>query len=145
MKSGGSQTRCPNLFCSDLVRLVRFADDFIITSRTKERLEEEVRPLIAEFLNPRGLKLSESKTRITPIEEGFDFLGKHFQKHGGKLLIKPSRRNVQTFLAEIKTTFKENLHVPVERLLRSEEHTSELQSLRHLVCRLLLEKKNKNT
>src|SRR5262245_64124541 len=27
------------------------------------------------------------------------------------------------------------------RLLRSEEHTSELQSLRHLVCRLLLEKK----
>src|SRR5262245_2876015 len=30
------------------------------------------------------------------------------------------------------------------RALRSEEHTSELQSLRHLVCRLLLEKKNKN-
>src|SRR5205814_8703683 len=27
---------------------------------------------------------------------------------------------------------------------RSEEHTSELQSLRHLVCRLLLEKKNKS-
>src|SRR5262245_64664344 len=29
-------------------------------------------------------------------------------------------------------------------LLRSEEHTSELQSLRHLVCRLLLEKKNRS-
>src|SRR5262245_65048569 len=29
------------------------------------------------------------------------------------------------------------------RIYRSEEHTSELQSLRHLVCRLLLEKKNK--
>src|ERR1035438_10814902 len=29
----------------------------------------------------------------------------------------------------------------VDELLRSEEHTSELQSLRHLVCRLLLEKK----
>src|SRR5438045_4853744 len=28
------------------------------------------------------------------------------------------------------------------RVSRSEEHTSELQSLRHLVCRLLLEKKN---
>src|SRR5258705_5412931 len=28
--------------------------------------------------------------------------------------------------------------------VRSEEHTSELQSLRHLVCRLLLEKKNNN-
>src|SRR5947199_8078057 len=29
------------------------------------------------------------------------------------------------------------------RSMRSEEHTSELQSLRHLVCRLLLEKKKK--
>src|SRR5437899_7145770 len=29
------------------------------------------------------------------------------------------------------------------RVRRSEEHTSELQSLRHLVCRLLLEKKKK--
>src|SRR5258705_8064689 len=29
------------------------------------------------------------------------------------------------------------------RIIRSEEHTSELQSLRHLVCRLLLEKKKK--
>src|SRR5437899_5162152 len=28
---------------------------------------------------------------------------------------------------------------------RSEEHTSELQSLRHLVCRLLLEKKNRRS
>src|SRR5471030_3242661 len=31
----------------------------------------------------------------------------------------------------------------LQRLVRSEEHTSELQSLRHLVCRLLLEKKKK--
>src|SRR5947199_3922498 len=31
----------------------------------------------------------------------------------------------------------------IQRMKRSEEHTSELQSLRHLVCRLLLEKKNK--
>src|SRR5689334_23943273 len=31
------------------------------------------------------------------------------------------------------------------RTTRSEEHTSELQSQFHLVCRLLLEKKNKNT
>ena len=30
-----------------------------------------------------------------------------------------------------------------EKAVRSEEHTSELQSLRHLVCRLLLEKKKK--
>src|SRR5262245_36212398 len=34
---------------------------------------------------------------------------------------------------------------PFAVAMRSEEHTSELQSLRHLVCRLLLEKKNKKT
>src|SRR5690625_6185723 len=33
---------------------------------------------------------------------------------------------------------------PIALLVRSEEHTSELQSRGHLVCRLLLEKKNKN-
>src|SRR5947199_1363232 len=33
--------------------------------------------------------------------------------------------------------------VKIPPLPRSEEHTSELQSLRHLVCRLLLEKKKK--
>src|SRR5947199_7729906 len=31
-----------------------------------------------------------------------------------------------------------------KKTIRSEEHTSELQSLRHLVCRLLLEKKKKH-
>src|SRR5437899_4062216 len=36
------------------------------------------------------------------------------------------------------------LHWQRSGLLRSEEHTSELQSLRHLVCRLLLEKKKKH-
>src|ERR1035438_10655815 len=35
------------------------------------------------------------------------------------------------------------VHWPCEFNCRSEEHTSELQSLRHLVCRLLLEKKKK--
>ena len=104
-------------FCEGVgVRFPR-ATRLVITGKTKELLEDEVKPLTAEFLNSRGLKLSKNKTRITHIEEGFDFLGKHFQKHGGKLLIKPSQRNVQTFLAEIKTTFKENLHAPVDRLL----------------------------
>src|SRR2546422_3044078 len=34
-------------------------------------------------------------------------------------------------------------HLPQQSLQRSEEHTSELQSRLHLVCRLLLEKKKK--
>src|SRR5437899_7796823 len=45
----------------------------------------------------------------------------------------------------VETALRHNvgLELPQRRLDRSEEHTSELQSLRHLVCRLLLEKKKK--
>src|SRR5438045_5464921 len=39
--------------------------------------------------------------------------------------------------------FRVRLHPGHRHVARSEEHTSELQSLRHLVCRLLLEKKKK--
>src|SRR5262245_65375078 len=39
---------------------------------------------------------------------------------------------------------EQHAHRAAPLVLRSEEHTSELQSLRHLVCRLLLEKKKKN-
>src|SRR5258705_8957532 len=51
---------------------------------------------------------------------------------------------VSTALARGATTIlKDNIswHFPYPAANRSEEHTSELQSLRHLVCRLLLEKK----
>jgi RNA-directed DNA polymerase len=100
-----------------LVNFVRYADDFIITGRSKEILEDEVTPLIVEFLKERGLKLSESKTRITHIADGFDFLGKNIRKYSGKLLIKPSRENVKTFLSKIKASIDQHLHSPVEKLL----------------------------
>src|SRR5947199_2517771 len=51
---------------------------------------------------------------------------------------------IRTILTSNTLSFKEiNLYANNTSLLRSEEHTSELQSLRHLVCRLLLEKKKK--
>src|SRR5690349_23114268 len=49
-------------------------------------------------------------------------------------------------LAEVAEGAPVNLELPLrasDRLGRSEEHTSELQSRRDLVCRLLLEKKKK--
>ena len=72
------------------VNFVRYADDFIITGKSKELLENEVKPLVENFLKERGLTLSAEKTKATHIEEGFDFLGWNFRKYDGKLLIKPS-------------------------------------------------------
>lgn len=55
------------------VNFVRYADDFIVTGKSKEILENGVLPIIREFLSERGLELSEEKTVITHIENGFDF------------------------------------------------------------------------
>ena len=87
------------------VHLVRYADDFIITGTSRILLEYEVKPLVAQFLKERGLELSHEKTRITHIEDGFDFLGQTIRRYdSGKIIIKPSKRNVKTFLAEIQET-----------------------------------------
>jgi RNA-directed DNA polymerase len=90
------------------INVVRYADDFIITGKSKEILEKEVKPLVEEFLAIRGLVLSEEKTKITHIEEGFDFLGQNVRKYDGKLLIKPSKKNVHKFLEDIRETIKAN-------------------------------------
>lgn len=90
------------------VNLVRYADDFIVTGRSKELLENEVKPLIENFLKKRGLTLSEEKTKITHIEDGFDFLGWNIRKYDGKLLTKPSKKNVKAFLDDVRDTVKVN-------------------------------------
>jgi RNA-directed DNA polymerase len=100
------------------VNLVRYADDFIITGRTKELLEEDVKPLVEQFMRERGLELSPEKTQITHIEDGFDFLGQNVRKYNGKLLIKPSKKNVKSFLANIRKVIKENKQATAYNLIR---------------------------
>jgi RNA-directed DNA polymerase len=63
------------------VHLVRYADDFIITGTSKVLLEYQVQPLVAQFLSERGLELSHEKTRISRVQEGFDFLGQTLRRY----------------------------------------------------------------
>jgi RNA-directed DNA polymerase len=79
------------------VNLVRYADDFIITARTKE-IAEEIKDIVSSFLKIRGLTLSEEKTKITHIDTGFDFLGWTFRKFNGKLIVKPSKNSIKTLI-----------------------------------------------
>jgi RNA-directed DNA polymerase len=90
------------------VNLIRYADDFIVTGCSKELLENGVKPTVERFLSTRGLELSEEKTRITHIDEGFDFLGQNIRKYNGKLLIKPSKKNIKAFLDKVREIVKEN-------------------------------------
>lgn len=85
------------------VNLVRYADDFIVTAATKE-IAQEAKELIRAFLKTRGLELSEEKTTITHINEGFDMLGWTFRKWDGKLIVKPSKKSIQSFVASLSET-----------------------------------------
>ena len=99
------------------VNLVRYADDFIITGESKEMLEKEVRPLVEQFLEERGLTLSPDKTGITHIDEGFDFLGQNLRKYNGKLLIKPSKKNTRAFLEKVRGLINANKSVTQAKLV----------------------------
>lgn len=88
------------------VHFIRYADDFIVTGPTREVLEREVKPIVEQFMMERGLELSAEKTVITHIEDGFDFLGQTIRKFGGKLLIKPSKKSIKSFLRTVRSTVK---------------------------------------
>lgn len=103
---------------SPMVNLVRYADDFIITSAEKEVLEREIKPMLVEFLAERGLELSEEKTVITHIGDGFDFLGFNIRKFKGVLLTQPSKKCVKKFLDGIRYTIDSNKSCKQETLIR---------------------------
>jgi RNA-directed DNA polymerase len=100
------------------VNVVRYADDFIVTGCDERLLREEVLPVVTAFLEPRGLTLSEEKTRIRCIDQGFDFLGFNLRKYGGKLLIKPAPQKISAFLGRIKECVQSLLGAPVAALIR---------------------------
>jgi RNA-directed DNA polymerase len=101
----------------DKVHLARYCDDFIVSGSSKEMLENEVRPLVEEFLKVRSMELSPQKTSITHIEQGFDFLGWNVRRYNGKLLIKPSKQSVRTFLAKVRALVKANATAPQAALI----------------------------
>jgi len=99
------------------VGVIRYADDFVVTGASKELLETEVRPWIEAFLAERGLRLSAAKTKIVHIDDGFDFLGWNFRKYSGKLLIKPSKKNVKAFYEKLRTLISNGLGLKQEELI----------------------------
>lgn len=100
------------------VNLVRYADDFIVTANTRETAEE-LKLLISTFLKERGLELSEEKTTIAHINDGFDFLGWTFRKFKDKLIIKPSKSSIKSLIRKISNIIlKEGKAQKQEDLIR---------------------------
>ncbi len=101
-----------NVIHADKIHFVRYADDFIVTGSSKDLLQHKVKPLIEDFLKERGLELSEDKTVITHIDDGFDFLGFNVRKYKGKLLIKPAKSSIKRIKKTVRD-YLNNRHVKI--------------------------------
>lgn len=106
--------------------MVRYADDFVVFASSQQAAQtahEEVQA----WLSPRGLSLSQEKTQIVHLREGFDFLGCHIRHYpvpktsrtGWKLLITPSREAVATLRAKLKSTWQLGTGHSVRTIIRS--------------------------
>jgi 5-methylcytosine-specific restriction endonuclease McrA len=95
------------------LRLIRYADDFVVLARSRRQLERVVLPRLREFLAARGLRLSEEKTRVVRDTDGFDFVGRHFKRLSPtKFLVRPRRSSVRAHLDALSRLFRDRA-VPV--------------------------------
>ena len=81
--------------------MVRFADDIAITARSKEQAEK-FKVVVENFVGERGLKLSDRKTKIVNIKDGFDFLSRHYIKLHNQINVIPSEKAVTNFELELE-------------------------------------------
>jgi RNA-directed DNA polymerase len=100
------------------VNFVRYADDFIITGKSKRLLVKKVLPAVEGFLAERGLRLSQEKTVITYIKAGFTFLGQTFRKHGRKLHITPSKEGVLALMRKVGVLTRKYVSAPMAALIK---------------------------
>lgn len=100
------------------LNVIRYADDFVVTGASKDVLESQVLPAIRRFLADRGLELSEEKTRITHITDGFDFLGQNVRKYRDQLLTKPTKKSIQSLLGKVRDIVKGNANATQAALIR---------------------------
>jgi len=104
-------------------RLVRYADDFVVVVAGTREHAEEVRVQVGQALAPMGLRLSEDKTRIVHIDEGFDFLGFRIRRHRKRgsekryVYTYPSRAALQAVKDKVRALTRGGTNQPLSALL----------------------------
>ncbi len=108
----GSRRYRNGILCPTSRAVVRYADDLVAFCATQVEAEQTIDEL-KDWLALRGLTLSEEKTRIVHISEGFDFLGFNVRLYtmptaraGTKLFIKPSATSVK----RLRTRLRQEWH-----------------------------------
>lgn len=85
-------------------KMVRFADDFVVASNDTIAGVRQAREDIKHFLSDElHLELSEEKTTITHVNDGFDFLGFHIQRvKPGVVYLRPSAKSIERVKTKVK-------------------------------------------
>lgn len=109
--------------CRVRVNFIRYADDFIVTGKSKRLLEEKVKPAGEKFLSERGLTLSEEKSVFTYIKDGFTFLGQTLRKYGRKLRITPSKEGVLALIRKVGTIIRKHVSAPMPVMIKKLNQT----------------------
>lgn len=100
------------------IQLIRYADDFIIIGSSRNILMKSVLPMVKAFLSQRGLELSLEKTDVTHIQDGINFLGWNVSRTKDGILVRPSRRNIQSLLDKLEKLICTDTYKSSEELLK---------------------------
>jgi len=107
-----------------VMKLIRYADDFVVMLHGQRADAQALRAEVSGVLAPMGLQLSEAKTKICHIDEGFDFLGWRIQRRrlpgqAGKRAVYtyPSPKSVASIVGKIRTLTSRNAHRTLADLL----------------------------
>jgi RNA-directed DNA polymerase len=104
-------------------RIVRYADDFVVVVAGTQAHAQALLKEVAAVLQTVGLRLSEEKTRIVDIDEGFDFLGFRIQRHRKRGAAKryvytyPSKSALAAVKAKIRALTQGATNHPLDVLL----------------------------
>ena len=105
-------------------RLVRYADDFVVMVKGTREHAEALWDETSTVLAPMGLRLSEEKTRVCHIDEGFDFLGYRIQRRSrrgrtGKRAVYtyPSKKALASAMNKVRSLTRREKHRTLADLL----------------------------
>lgn len=107
-----------------MYRLVRYADDFVVLVSGTNAQAEALKVEVAAILSTMGLRLSEEKTGVCHIDEGFVFLGFRIQRQvkrgSNKAFVYswPCKQALASIMAKIKAITRQGTNQPLSDLLR---------------------------
>jgi RNA-directed DNA polymerase len=113
-----------------ICRLIRYADDFVVMVAGTHEDAKALRNEIATVLAAVGLSLSEAKTKVCNLDEGFDFLGWRIQRRrqrgrGGKRQVYtyPSKKSLISVMGKVRFHTRRKRNRTLATLLQSLNRT----------------------